>query len=140
MTTTEEIMSTHATNLRDEHQDARLAIPPRIRAIADLINKDKILEEEGDARYMVCADIAGACETVCTDALTEREAMSLLYDLGENLITRTCVQLSSETASSPLAIFCKCMWTRIGLETKRKETKQWTLWTWVSSSGYSCQH
>ena len=85
MTTTEEIMSTHATNLRDEHQDARLAIPPRIRAIADLINKDKILEEEGDARYMVCADIAGACETVCTDALTEREAMSLLYDLGEKL-------------------------------------------------------
>lgn len=85
MTTTEEIMSTHATNLRDEHQDARLAIPPRIRAIADLINKDKILEEEGDARYMVCADTAGACETVCTDALTEREAMSLLYDLGEKL-------------------------------------------------------
>lgn len=85
MTTTKEIMNTHATNLRDEHQDARLAIPPRIRAIADLINKDKILEEEGDARYMVCADIAGACETVCTDALTEREAMSLLYDLGEKL-------------------------------------------------------
>ena len=85
MTTTEEIMSTHATNLRDEHQNARLAIPPRIRAIADLISKDKILEEEGDARYMVCADIAGACETVCTDALTEREAMSLLYDLGEKL-------------------------------------------------------
>lgn len=85
MTTAEEIMNAHATNLRDEHQDARLAIPPRIRAIADLINKDKILEEEGDARYMVCADIAGACETVCTDALTEREAMSLLYDLGEKL-------------------------------------------------------
>lgn len=85
MTTTKEIMNTHATNLRDEYQDARLAIPPRIRAIADLINKDKILEEEGDARYMVCADIAGACETVCTDALTEREAMSLLYDLGEKL-------------------------------------------------------
>lgn len=85
MTATKEIMNAHATNLRDEHQDARLAIPPRIRAIADLINKDKILEEEGDARYMVCADIAGACETVCTDALTEREAMSLLYDLGEKL-------------------------------------------------------
>lgn len=85
MTTTEEIMNTHATNLRDEYQATRLAIPPRIRAIADLMNKDKILEEEGDARYMVCADIAGACETVCTDALTEREATSLLYDLGEKL-------------------------------------------------------
>lgn len=85
MTTTEEIMNTHATNLRDEHQAARLAMPPRIRAIADLINKDKILEEEGDARYMVCADVGGVYGGACTDALTEREAMSLLYDLGEKL-------------------------------------------------------
>lgn len=85
MTTTKEIMNTHATNLRDEYQATRLAIPPRIRAIADLMNKDKILEEEGDARYMVCADIGGVYGGACTDALTEREAMSLLYDLGEKL-------------------------------------------------------
>lgn len=85
MTTTAEVMNTHATNLRDEHQATRLAIPPRIRTIADLINKDKILEEEGGARYMVCADIGGVYGGACTDALTEREAMSLLYDLGEKL-------------------------------------------------------
>lgn len=85
MSTTEEVMNAHATNLRDEHQATRLPIPPRIRAIADLINKDKILEEEGGARYMVRADIGGVYGGACTDALTEREAMSLLYDLGEKL-------------------------------------------------------
>ena len=82
MTATEEIINTHATNLRNEHAPTGEGMAP---GVWDFIKNALAHEDEDEAQYMVCADIAGACETVCTDALTEREAMCLLYDLGEKL-------------------------------------------------------
>ena len=82
MADTEEVMNTHATNLRDEQAATGVGLAP---GVWEFIKNTLAREEEDDTLCILEAYVDGVREGLCTDALTEREAASFLLELEAKL-------------------------------------------------------
>lgn len=87
MTGTEEVMNTHATNLRDELASTETRLPPLMQSLMEEIRSHKGVEteEKDNTRYVVHANVENLHGTAFSNPLSKQEATNALWQLGKAL-------------------------------------------------------